>query len=406
MKTLLRVLLVLLGGLAARPGLAQPSLRRLLRTDSVLAPVARQARAYRLQVLYTRIRRDEQGGVHFRRYRYRVRPREYFYPASAIKLPAALLALEKVHDLHRQIPDLTSQAPLRIETAGRGPHTAAGEDTSRQQGPGTVANYVREILLVSDNEAYNRLYELVTPAGLQRGLRAHGLPHTVLRHRLSVNDSDSSARRTGAVAFYRDSTLARPLYVQPAATFAAAWPHRRQGRLTVGTAYVQDGQRIGRPMDFRRKNTTTLADLQRSLRAVLFPTAVPARQPFRLDSLDRRLVLNYLHYQPRQSPEPRHQAARYPDNYAKFLLAGGAPGGMPEGVRIYNKIGQAYGFLIDNAYITQPARGVEFMLTVVLYVNQDGVLNDDQYDYDTVGLPFLRRLGNVVYDRELRSATR
>jgi len=128
---------------------------------------------------------------------------------------------------------------------------------------------------------------------------------------------------------------------------------------------------------------------------------VPARQRFRLDSLDRRLVLDYLHYLPRQSARPRYDAAHFPDNYAKFLLVGGEPGPLPADVRIYNKIGQAYGFLIDNAYITNPTQGVEFLLSAVVYVNQDGVLNDDQYDYDTIGLPFLRRLGKVLYDSEL-----
>jgi hypothetical protein len=36
------------------------------------------------------------------------------------------------------------------------------------------------------------------------------------------------------------------------------------------------------------------------------------------------------------------------------------------------------------------------MMTAALYVNKDGVLNDDNYDYDTVGLPFLKRLGELA----------
>ncbi|AHJ96619.1 hypothetical protein Hsw_1024 [Hymenobacter swuensis DY53] len=405
MKKLVCAGLLVWAGLGAQPGAGQPSLRHLLRTDSVLAPVARQGRRYRLQILYTRIRRDRQGGVHFRHYAYRLRPREYFYPASAIKLPAAVLALEKLHDLRRQIPDLSSHSPLRIDSAGWG-QRAVWRDTSSQNGRASLAQYVRKILLVSDNDAYNRLYEFVGPAGLQRGLRSHGLYATVLRHRLSVGDEDSTARRTNPLALFADSSLTRPLYVQPAATFAGAWPRRRQRRQSVGEAYLRGSQRIDQPLDFSFKNTTTLHDLQRTLRAVLFPAAVPARHQFRLDSLDRRLVLDNLHQLPRQSRWPRYDAVHFSDNYAKFLLAGGAPGPLPEGVRIYNKIGQAYGFLIDNAYITNPAQGVEFLLSVVVYVNQDEVLNDDQYEYDTVGLPFLRQLGNVLYQSELRRCGR
>jgi hypothetical protein len=46
------------------------------------------------------------------------------------------------------------------------------------------------------------------------------------------------------------------------------------------------------------------------------------------------------------------------------------------------------------------------MLSAVLYVNSDGVLNDDRYDYDTVGFPFLRDLGRRVYEAELRRKRR
>ncbi|MDU0371214.1 serine hydrolase [Hymenobacter endophyticus] len=399
MKRLLAfgVLAWLLGGSAQ----AQNPLPRLLRADSVLAPVARAASHYRLQILYTQIRRDKQGRPHFRQFRYRVRPREYFYPASAIKLPTAVLALEKMHQLARQVPGLSSSSPLRIDSAAYG-QSGVLRDTSSQNQRASVGQYVRKLLLVSDNDAYNRLYEFVGPAALQLGLRQHGLRHTVLRHRLSVGDQDSTARRTNPVSLFSDSSLSRALYVQPAATFAGRWEQGPQRRRTVGEAYLQNGQRINQPMDFSARNATTLADLQRTLQAVLFPASVPRQQQFQLDTLDRRLLLDYLHQLPRQSQWPHYPAAQYPDNYAKYLLAGGAPGPLPEGARIYNKIGQAYGFLIDNAYITDSARGVEFLLSAVLYVNRDGVLNDDQYDYETVGMPFLRRLGEAVYQLELQ----
>ncbi|MCA8829195.1 serine hydrolase [Hymenobacter pini] len=394
---------VVLGALlcASVVAAAQNPLPRLLHTDSVLAPVAGQAAQYRLQVLYTQIRRDKQGQPHFRRYRYRVRPREYFYPASAIKLPTAVLALEKIHQLARQVPTLSSSSPLRIDSAAYG-QTRVLRDTSSQNHRASVAQYVRKILLVSDNDAYNRLYEFVGPAALQQQLRRHGLRRTVLRHRLSVGDQDSTARRTNPVALFADTSLSRALYVQPAATFRERWARGAPRRRKVGEAYLQNGQRINQPMDFSAKNATTLADLQRTLQAVVFAQSVARRRQFQLDSLDRRLLLDYLHRLPRQSQWPRYPVAQYPDNYAKYLLVGGAPQPLPEGVRIYNKIGQAYGFLIDNAYITDSAHGVEFLLSAVLYVNHDGVLNDDQYDYDTVGLPFLRRLSEAVYQLELQ----
>ncbi|SET70829.1 serine hydrolase [Hymenobacter actinosclerus] len=397
----MRNLLLCLLLLAASAAHGQNPLPRLLRTDPGLAAVAQQAGEHRLQILYTQIRRDRQGRPHLRSYSYRLRPREYFYPASAIKLPAALLALEKLHDLRQTQPELRSDAPLRIGAAGWG-QTPVERDTTSADGRASLAHYVHKMLLVSDNDAYNRLYEFVGPAGLQQGLRAHGLRRTVLRHRLSVGDQDSTARHTNPLALYTDTTLGRPLYLQPAAYFGGRWPRGpRRGR-RIGRAYLQGGQRISGPLDFSDKNAATLADLQRSLQLVLLPETVPPARRLRLDSADRCLVLNSLYQLPRQSRFPRYPEAGYPDNYAKFLLAGGPAGPLPEGVRIYNKIGLAYGFLLDNAYIVNPTTGVEFLLSAVVYVNSNGVLNDDTYDYDSVGFPFLRRLGEVVYEHETR----
>jgi hypothetical protein len=45
---------------------------------------------------------------------------------------------------------------------------------------------------------------------------------------------------------------------------------------------------------------------------------------------------------------------------------------------------------------------IEFMLSATIHCNRDGIYNDDHYDYDTIGLPFLKNLGKVFYDYELK----
>ena len=48
-----------------------------------------------LQILYTQVNRDSSNRPHLTEYEYGVDAEKYFYPGSAIKLPGALLALEK-----------------------------------------------------------------------------------------------------------------------------------------------------------------------------------------------------------------------------------------------------------------------------------------------------------------------
>jgi hypothetical protein len=45
---------------------------------------------------------------------------------------------------------------------------------------------------------------------------------------------------------------------------------------------------------------------------------------------------------------------------------------------------------------------VEFMLAATVYVNSDEILNDDKYDYDSVGWPFMHQLGQTIYNYELQ----
>jgi hypothetical protein len=41
------------------------------------------------------------------------------------------------------------------------------------------------------------------------------------------------------------------------------------------------------------------------------------------------------------------------------------------------------------------------MLSGVIYVNKDGVLNDDKYEYEQTGYPFFKEIGNIIYQFEL-----
>ncbi|GAA4010904.1 hypothetical protein GCM10022408_24050 [Hymenobacter fastidiosus] len=390
---------------SARAQLGNP-LPRLLHADTArFGRVVGDPGRYRLQILYTRIDRDARNRPHFRTFRYRVRPRHYFYPASSVKLPAAVLALQKLRGLRRQIPGLTLDSPLRIDSAFAG-QTRVVRDSSSASGRASIGQYIRKVLLVSDNDAFNRLYEFVGQNPLNAELRQRGLRHTRLTHRLSVGDQEPGTRHTNPLAFYADTALQKPVYQQPGVYNALPLPALGLRAEQIGKAYMQGETRVNEPLDFRAKSFFPLADQQRLLRALLFPAATPPKQRFQLAEDDYQFLYRYLAMFPRESRAPRYDGGHYPDTYAKFLLGGGGIAPLPPGVRVFNKIGQAYGFLIDNAYVADFDHGVEFLLSVVIYVNADEVLNDDTYEYDTIGFPFLRDLGQAVYQYELRRPRR
>ena len=94
--------------------------------------------------------------------------------------------------------------------------------------------------------------------------------------------------------------------------------------------------------------------------------------------------------------------AEYAQAYVKLLMVGGASApAIPDNIRIFNKPGEAYGFMTDCAYIVDYENGVEFLLAATLYTNANETFNDDNYEYDEIALPFLRDLGLAVYEIEL-----
>ncbi|MES2795626.1 MAG: hypothetical protein V4683_06665, partial [Bacteroidota bacterium] len=42
----------------------------------------------------------------------------------------------------------------------------------------------------------------------------------------------------------------------------------------------------------------------------------------------------------------------------------------------------------------------EFFVSAVIYCNEDQIFNDDKYDYDQIGFPFMKNLGQLLYDYE------
>ena len=69
----------------------------------------------------------------------------------------------------------------------------------------------------------------------------------------------------------------------------------------------------------------------------------------------------------------------------------------PESLTLIGKVGEAYGYLTDVEYITDASSDWECYLSANIYVNADGIFNDDKYEYENIGYPFLAALGRAVW---------
>ena len=155
-------------------------------------------------------------------------------------------------------------------------------------------------------------------------------------------------------------------------------------------------------MDFTTHNNFPLEDMQQVLQAVLFPNSVPEKKRFQLQPDDYKFLYRYMSELPSESDHPRYDTTEFFDSYTKFFMFKAWRSKIPSYIRVFNKTGWSYGFLTDVAYIVDFKNKVEFIVSGNIYVNSDGVLNDDKYEYVETGYPFFKEMGNIIYQYELR----
>src|SRR5260221_11717219 len=347
-----------------------------------------------VQIIYTQINRRKNDKAKFTDHYYNYNPGKYFYPASTVKLPVAILALQKLNQL--KIPRVDKNT-MMITEAGYNEQTPVYNDPTTADGRPTIAHYIKKILLVSDNDAFNRLYEFLGQEYINNSLHKMGYTDVQILHRLQISLSEDQNRHTNPVNFY--DTDSKIIYKKPAQSSKLVYAERNT---KMGNGYYSGSQLINEPFDFSKKNRLSLQDLHSIMRSVIFPKDVRKKQLFNLTEDDYNFLRKFMSMTPPESTYPSYDSVNYWDSYVKFLFYGAEKGKADSNIRIFNKPGDAYGFMIDVAYIVDYKNKVEFMLSAVIYCNSDGIFNDDKYDYDTTGLPFMKNLGRVIYNYELK----
>ena len=329
---------------------------------------------FELQIIYTQILRDKNNKVSFKDFTYRLNAENYFYPASTVKFPIAVLALEKLNTIEN----------TSINTQ----YTIEGKsDTLR------FSEDITKVFAVSDNEASTNLLEFAGFDFVNESMAAKGLTSFKLSHRLST--SNPGDKKTKAVTVYSEDAKMVNL---PAFTNKSSVALQLNA-LKKGIGYIKNGELVNGPFDFSNKNYYPLETLHNTMKRIVFPEAFKESERFNLTKKDREFILFSMQNLPKNAG---YNPTEYYDGYCKFFMFGDTKENIPSNIKIYNKVGDAYGTLIDCAYIVDEANKVEFIVSATLLVNKDGIFNDDKYEYDTVGLPFLGELGRQLYAKNLK----
>jgi hypothetical protein len=373
-----------------------PFLDSLLKADlPQFATVLANPGKYKLQVIYTRIDRNEKNEPVFKDFKFNVN-KNYFYPASTVKLPIALLALIKLEELN--IPGLNRATAMITDSAFFCQKKVNADTTSPSRYP-TIENYIKKMFLISDNYSCARVYEFVGFDHSHKTLNDLGYKNIRLFNRLDGQCPGDTAKITPPIYFLNET--GDTIYKQ-ALTFGNEKLKHPIANSKVGRSYVgPNGKRIYGPKDFSSHNYFTANDLHDLMKRIVFNDFFSEKNKLPISMDNRQFMLKQLGMYPKESLFPKYDKKIFYDSFKKYFLYASAVATIKQdSIRVFNIVGRAYGFLIDCAYIIDQKNKVEYLLTSTIYVNEKNVIGNGKYQYDQIGLPFLRDLSWSLYNFE------
>ena len=346
--------------------------------DQYIQKVISDPAAFELQIHYSRRSLADQTQFEDYQFSYSLNQKKpYFYPASTVKLPASIFALEKLNEfenINRDTPFLVQGDTLPISTS----------------------RCIEQIFAVSDNKANNLLFEFLGADYYNRRFKELGFENSRISHRLST--PNSAELTTPPIYFFDDTDTILSIASQTNA------PIEKLDLLGIekGISYNDDnGDRKEGPFDFSLKNWYDLEDQMQTVKRLIHPELYPENMRFKINEEQRAFLIETMAKTPK---ELGYEQETYFDSYVKFLVFGDQKEINAPNIKVHNKVGLAYGTLTDTAYIVDEENQIDFFLSVTLLVNKNEQFNDGVYEYDELGIPFMAALGKSIlaFERKLK----
>jgi hypothetical protein len=339
--------------------------------DPKIKRVVDNIEEHEVQIIVSEIIRKPNGTITFNDYSYNLDSNTYFYPASTVKFPIAILALEKLNEI------TNFSEELNFKFAGNDERKFFNQE-------------IIKIFALSDNEASNNLQELIGFDYLNDKMKEKGLSPFRIQHRLATNNPDNP--NTIPLSIFNKDSLVTEL----PASYSRILAPLELNKIKKGQGYLLNDTIKDGAFDFSKKNYYPLETLHNTMKRIVFPDAFQLKERFNLLEKDRKFILSSMQKLPREQGFDENQ---YYDSYCKFLIYGDTKERIDSSIKIYNKIGQAYGTLTDCAYIVDEINQIELIISATILVNKNKIFNDGIYEYEEVGLPFLAELGRQLVSK-------
>ena len=355
----------------------------VLKSDTFLKGLVNDKQDYAIQIMLTKINQYD-SNVDFQSYQYQVDENQYFYPASTIKLPLVILTLKKINELRSRGSEITLKSKIVLSSKDSIAKLKLKDSITSFQ------NLIADIFLVSDNSASNILIDFIGYNYFNQEMKNVGFEKTYLNHKFNP---DPYFNYTWKISDYFNNVISsngdKQLIIKAEA--------KTKG-LFKGERRYLNGEILGEPLNFSEKNRFSIADMHNLIKYIFYPEIFDKENSFNLSVEDYDFLRYWMsRFTYEDIGEKFIQNENFFETYNKFFIHGDEQIPINENIRVYNKIGQAYGTSLDNGLIKNYQDNIEFILSATIYTNKNNVINDNLYEYRDIGVPFLAKLSRAIY---------
>ena len=355
----------------------------VLKSDPYFKEIIKDKEDYEIQVMLTKINHDNTK-IDFQNYQYQHDENQYFYPASTIKLPIVVLTLKKINELRSKGSDITLKSKIILNNVDNYSNFKLQDSITSFQ------NLIADIFLVSDNSASNILIDFIGYNYFNNEMQNAGFDKTYLNHKFNPDPYVNSTWQISDL----DNNIISSINDNQKIIKA----DDKTNGLDKGERRYFNGEILDESLNFSEKNRFSITDMHNLIKYIFYPEIFDKANTFNLNVEDYDFIRYWMsRFTYEDIGEKFIGDENFFETYNKFFIHGDEQSVSNEQIRVYNKIGQAYGTSIDNGLIKNYQNNVEFILTSTIYTNKNKVINDNLYEYDDIAVPFLAKLSRAIY---------
>ena len=355
----------------------------VIKSDPYLKEIIKDKEDYEIQVMLTKVNHDNTK-IDFQNYQYQHDENQYFYPASTIKLPIVVLTLKKINELRSKGSDITLKSKIILNNVDNYSNFKLQDSITSFQ------NLIADIFLVSDNSASNILIDFIGYNYFNDEMQNAGFDRTYLNHKFNPDPYVNSTWQISDLDNNMISSINDNQKIIKA--------DDKTNGLDKGERRYFNGEILDESLNFSEKNRFSITDMHNLIKYIFYPEIFDKANTFNLNVEDYDFIRYWMsRFTYEDIGEKFIGDEKFFETYNKFFIHGDEQSVSNEQIRVYNKIGQAYGTSIDNGLIKNYQNNVEFILTSTIYTNKNKVINDNLYEYDDIAEPFLAKLSRAIY---------